>query len=69
MAKPLTVAQVTKEALQILDAELSGVVRYYKVKQLDGTWCISKGHAAGSIVKDKLTEAEANTYLRLLKEN
>lgn len=42
--------------------------RYYKVRQLDGTWCICKGYPSGPIVKDKLSEEEANAYLKLLKE-
>lgn len=41
---------------------------YFKVKQLDGTWCIAKGYPSGPIIKDKLTKEEADAYLKLLKE-
>ena len=68
MGKSLTLEQVTKEALEILNAKLSGVPRYYKVRQLDGTWCICEGYPNVPIIKDKMTEAEVNTYLKLLKK-
>jgi hypothetical protein len=64
----LTTQAITKEALRVLNEELERVPRYYKIRQLDGTYCICKGYVNGPIVKDKLSEAEANTYLRLLKE-
>ena len=70
-SNPLTIADITREALKVLEAEFDGaanIVRYYKVRQLDGTYCICKGYPNGPIVKDKLSEEEANTYLKLLKE-
>lgn len=67
MSDELTTAAITKEALEILNAELSGVPRYYKVRQLDGTWCICEGYPNGPIIKDKMTEAEVNAYLKLLR--
>lgn len=64
----LTTQAVTKQALEILNAELSGVPRYYKVQTVGGEWYIAKGYPSGPSVKDGLTEAEADAYLKLLKE-
>lgn len=68
MSRQLTTAAVTKEALEILNAELSGTPRYYKIRQLDGKYYIVKGYPSGPSVKDGLTEEEADAYLKLLKE-
>lgn len=42
--------------------------KYYKVQGPDGGWYIAKDYPMGPIVKSGLTEAEANAYLKLLKE-
>ncbi len=41
---------------------------YYVVQGLDGKYYIAKGYPSGPIVKDGLTHEEAQTYMRLLKE-
>ena len=61
----LTVADVTREALKVLEQEL----RYYKVRKINGDWYIAKGFPSGQSVKGGLTEAEADAYLKLLQEN
>jgi hypothetical protein len=43
-------------------------MRYYKVRGLGGKWYIAKGYPNGPSVKNGLTEAEADAYLKLLKE-
>ena len=71
MSKPtsvLTTAGITREALKILNDELSGVVRYYKVQGPDKRWYIAKDYPMGPSVKRGLTKAEADAYLKLLKE-
>jgi hypothetical protein len=42
--------------------------RYYKVRGLDGKYYIAKNFPSGQSVKGGLTEAEADAYLKLLKE-
>ena len=64
----LTTADITREALRILEQQLLNEVRYYKVQTVGGLWYIAKGYPTGPGVKDGLTEAEADTYLKLLKE-
>ena len=72
MSKPtsiLTTADITREALKILEQGLSGGPRYYKVRGLDGKWFIAMGFPSGPSVKGGLTEAEADAFLKLLKED
>jgi hypothetical protein len=41
---------------------------YYKVQGLDGKWHVTYGNPVwGDIIKDGLTEAEANAFLKLLR--
>ena len=42
---------------------------YYKVQGLDGRWYIAKWHPSGPSIKGGLTNEEADTYLKLLKES
>lgn len=64
----LTTQAITKQALEILEQQLLNEVRYYKVQTVGGKWYIAKGYPTGPSVKDGLTEAEADAYLKLLKE-
>jgi hypothetical protein len=64
----LTTADITREALKILNEGFSGGPRYYKVRGLDGKYYIAKNFPSGQSVKGGLTEAEADAYLKLLKE-
>jgi hypothetical protein len=64
----LTTQAITKEALKILEQQLLNEVRYYKVRGLGGKWYIVKGYSGGPSVKGGLTEAEADAFLKLLKE-
>ena len=64
----LTTADITREALKILEQGLSGGPRYYKVQGPDDWWYIAKDYPMGPRVKGGLTEAEADAYLKLLKE-
>jgi hypothetical protein len=71
MSKPtsiLTTADITREALKILNEGFSGGPRYYKVQGPDDWWYIAKDYPSGQSVKGGLTEAEADAYLKLLKE-
>jgi hypothetical protein len=71
MSKPtsiLTTADITREALKILNEGFSGGPRYYKVQTVSGLWYIAKNFPSGQSVKGGLTEAEADAYLKLLKE-
>lgn len=41
---------------------------HYKVRGLDDKWYITYGNPVwGKVIKKDLTEAEANTYIRLLR--
>lgn len=42
-------------------------LRYFKIQSLDNTWMISTSANLMDVVKKDLTEAEANTYLKLLR--
>lgn len=64
----LTTQAITEEALKILEQQLLNEVRYYKVQMLNGQWYIAKGYSTGPSVKGGLTEAEADAFLKLLKE-
>ena len=65
----LTVADVTREALKILNKGMSKWDHtYYKVQGFDGWWYIAKGYPSGPSVKGGLTEAEADAYLKLFQE-
>ncbi len=68
MSRGLTTQAITQEALKILNDELSGVVRYYKVQGPDDWWYIAKDYPMGPRVKGGLTSKEADAYLKLLKE-
>jgi hypothetical protein len=68
MSRALTLEAVTREALKILEQGLSGGPRYYKVRGLDGKHYIAKNFPTGQSVKGGLTEAEADAYLKLLRE-
>lgn len=42
---------------------------HYKVQGLDGKWYITYGNPVwNNVIKKDLTEAEANAFLKLLKE-
>lgn len=64
----LTTADITREALKILNDGLSGGPRYYKVQGPDDWWYIAKDYPMGPRVKGGLTSEEADAYLKLLKE-
>lgn len=50
------------------DEENSTQAYHYKVHGLDGKWYITYGNPVwGNVIKKDLTEAEANTYLKLLR--
>jgi hypothetical protein len=69
MSKPtsvLTTAGITREALKII--EESFCPQYYKVQGPDKRWYIAKDYPMGPSVKRGLTKAEADAYLKLLKE-
>ena len=68
MSRGLTTQAITQEALKILNDELGLGPRYYKVRRLDGKYYIAKNFPSGQSVKGGLTEAEADAYLKLLKE-
>jgi hypothetical protein len=72
MSKPtglLTTADITREALKIVNEGMSKWDHtYYKVQTAGGSWYIAKGYPSGPSVKDGLTEAEADAFLKLLKE-
>jgi len=63
----LTVADVTREALKILAQEVRP--HYYKIRMMDGEYAISTSLKLYDVVKMGLTEAEADAYLKLLKED
>jgi hypothetical protein len=62
----LTVADVTREALKVLEREMRP--HYYKIRMMDGEYAISTSLKLYDVVKMGLTEAEADAYLKLLKE-
>jgi hypothetical protein len=72
MSKPtsiLTTADITREALKILNEGMSKWDHtYYKVQTVGGLWYIAKGYPSGPSVKGGLTSEEADAYLKLLKE-
>jgi hypothetical protein len=43
-------------------------LRYFKIQALDTTWMISSSANLMDVIKKDLTEAEADAYLKLLKE-
>jgi hypothetical protein len=63
----LTVADVTREALKVLEREMRP--HYYKIRMMDGEYAISTSLKLYDVVKMGLTEAEADAYLKLLQEN
>jgi hypothetical protein len=42
--------------------------RYFKIQSLDTTWMISTSANLMDVIKKDLTEAEADAFLKLLKE-
>lgn len=48
---------------------MSDPVRYFKLRMLDDTYAIVTAPILGAVVIKDLTEAEADAYLKLLKED
>jgi hypothetical protein len=64
----LTTADITREALKILNEGFSGGPRYYKIRMMDGEYAISTSLKLCDVVKMGLTSEEADAFLKLLKE-
>jgi hypothetical protein len=66
----ITVADITREALKVLEQEMGKVdYNYYMVHTFDGTYNIVQGHPAYNppAVKTGLTREEAKAFMKLLK--
>jgi hypothetical protein len=66
MSRALTTADITREALKILEDSMRP--HYYKIMMVDGEYAIATSLKLCDVVKMGLTEAEADAYLKLLKE-
>jgi hypothetical protein len=69
MSKPINIRKVHGMRERVAYAQQkSKEQHYFKIQSLDGTWMLSTSANLMDVVKMGLTKAEADAYLKLLKE-